>query len=363
MRISLGTVSLLTHIRLLFLFAVAFVLLAAGLSLYLRASSKMPELTVISPKLAVYRADAAAYDTVVIGTSRTLYHVIPEILEAGMAAEGCRAPKVFNFGVHGLTGAEQDWLIDEILSIGADHLKHIILEDPLPEARDIANVTSERGRYFHGPSLWPASLASIQSFPESLPKRFFRTGIFLYGVGYDLSGVGRAAATAFPDQTEGVDATEAFRIEDGFEALDELDVPDILARRQDFLDNPQKFTDALALYANGVSPNLPARAAYMERKLRELEARGLQASLYVSPDPLELDRTPQVAEMLRKQAPDLQILNYNQPDKYPALFERAIWHDFSHVTRAGATRLSETMGRDLCAASTPIEERTANAVR
>jgi hypothetical protein len=202
MRISLGKVSLWAHIRLLFLFTAVFAMVATGLSLYMRATSPMPDMVVLSPKLEIYRADAAKYDTVFIGTSRTLYHIVPETIADAAEAAGCDVPSVFNFGVHGLTGAEQDWLIAEVLKAGKDHLSRVVLEDPLPEARTPGDVSSTRARFFHGPALYKANLDSILSFPESMPKRLFRSGILAYGIGYDLSGVGRAADRAFPAEDD-----------------------------------------------------------------------------------------------------------------------------------------------------------------
>lgn len=362
MRISLGKVSLWTHIRLVFLFTAVFAMVASGLSLYMRATSPMPDMVVLSPKLEIYRTDAAKYDTVFIGTSRTLYHIVPETIADAAEAAGCDVPSVFNFGVHGLTGAEQDWLIAEVLEAGEGHLTRVILEDPLPEARTPADVSSTRSRFFHGPAFYKANLDSILSFPESMPKRVFRSGIFAYGVGYDLSGVGRAADRAFPiEQTVTQNDMRKFRLEHGFEALNEVTSDSIEARHQEFLDQPEKFAEALEKYSWGDSPNLDARARYMIGKLRALEAEGLEALLYVSPDPLELDRTPQVGKRVAEIAPDIPVLNYNQPDAYPALFERDIWQDFSHVSRVGANILSTQLGTDLC--DRALLEELPDAVR
>ena len=349
MRISLGKVSLWAHIRLFTLFAFVFAMVAAGLSLYMRAISPMPHMIVLSPKLEIYRADAARYDTVFIGTSRTLYHIVPETIAATAEATGCQAPAVFNFGVHGLTGAEQDWLIAEVLKSGKGHLSRIILEDPLPEARAPGDASTTRSRFFHGPDLYKANLDSILSFPESTAKRLFRTAIFAYGVGYDLSGVGRAAGRAFPESTEDTANDVAkFRGEHGFEALDEIDDDSIEARHQAFVDDPEKFDQALEKYSWGDSPNLEARANYMIGKLRAVQEHGIEVALYVSPDPLELDRTPQVGKKVAELAPDLHVLNYNRPDAHPEFFNRDLWQDFSHVTREGATLLSAQIGADFC---------------
>ncbi len=326
-------------------FAAVFCLVAVLMSLALRAAAPMPDMQVLSPKLSAYRAEASSYDTVFIGTSRTLYHIAPKAVEAGAAAAGCPGWSVFNFGVFGLTGAEQDWLIDKVLAAGGPALARIVLEDPLPQPRRLADAISARGRYFHGPNQYGATLASIASYPENLPKRLFRTGVAAAAVLYDLSGVGRAP-DLFPGAGAADPAVFDFR-ESGFEALDELDVPDILARHKDFMARPEAFDAALALYG-GSSPNVRARAGYLLAKARRLADQGVEASVYVSPDPLELDRTPLVGALIAASATDVPVLNFNQPDRYGDLFERELWHDFSHLGREGAERLSWKVGAALC---------------
>lgn len=356
------TLAWLANWRAIGLFALVFFIGTSAISLTLRATTPAPYMDVLTPKMDVYRADAATYDTVFIGTSRTLYHIVPAEIERAAAAAGCTPPSVFNFGVHGMNGVEQDWVIAQVLAASGPELKRIVLEDPLPEARKMADATTSRARYFNGPSQYGDRVESIMSFPESMPKRVFRLGIFGYGIVFDLSAVGRAAERAFPTQQDIIDDTAYVRGEHGFEALDEIDFDDIKARHQDFLTRPDEFDAALEKYTWGDSPNLDARADYMIGKMRALEARGLQPLFYISPDPMELDRTPQVGKRVAERAPDLAILNYNQPDIHPGLFKRDIWHDFSHVGRTGAILLSAKIGEDLCN-NGQLSGGTSDAVR
>lgn len=340
---------LVKALRLGLLFAAPFLAVSVCLSLYLRSVSPPPFVIVLSPKLDIYTEKAEDYDTVFIGTSRTLYHIQPEAVEAGAVSAGCRRPSVFNFGVHGLSGAEQDWLITEVLDRGSASLEGVILEEPLPEPRTPGAATNDRQRFFHAPGLYDEKLSSITSYPESTPKRIFRTGIFAIGIIYDLSGVGRGAEALFSEPEEARPLDQNFLKEDGFEALDEIDFEPILARRQLFLDNPGTFESGLAKYEGGYSSNVPARADYMAAKLEALNAKGLKPAFYVSPDPQELDRTPLVGAAIAERSDSL-VVNYNRPDVFPQLFNRDVWYDDSHFGRAGAELLSEQVGRDLCEA-------------
>jgi len=324
-----------------------FALAASGFSLMLRSAAPVPDMNVLSPKLAAYRAQAADYDTVFIGTSRTFYHIVPDEVEAAMEAEGCQRPNVFNFGVFGLTGAEQDWLLDQVLAAGQGALRTVVMEDPLPEARSLDDATNERARFFHAPSDYSATLSSISSFPESAPKKVFRLGVFGAGAAYDLSGVGRAAELFFPAPVKPAPYTMDMT-SDGFEILGSISSPDIEARRKDFVDHPEKYDEALARYGAASNEAVEARAVYLQARLRSLKAQGLNAALFVSPDPEELDRTPRVGVELARIAPDLSVMNFNRPDVYPDLFGRSLWFDHSHYGEEGARKLSRLAGAELC---------------
>ena len=344
------------------LFAIGFVAIAVPLSLGLRAAAPMPDLLVLSPKLDAYKAAPEKYDTVFIGSSRTFYHIVPDEVERGAAEAGCPGWNVYNLGVFGLTGAEEDWMVDQVLDAGGDHLKRIVIEDALPNERTVDGVTTDRARYFSSPDMWPAQVASIASYPESLPKRVFRAGMFAIGTGFDLSGVGRGAELAFPPGVK--PAPQTFDLShDGFEALGSVMTPDIAARRKDFEDHPERFAEELARYGAPSDEDVTARAAYLAERLDRLTARGLNAALYISPDLAELDRTPRTGAAVEALPGERTVLNFNRPDAYPGLFERDLWFDFSHLGETGARELSAQVGREYCTRSNPQKETADNAVR
>tara|TARA_R110000782_G_scaffold30842_5_gene76495 strand:- start:335 stop:1501 length:1167 start_codon:yes stop_codon:yes gene_type:complete len=358
--------SILTQVRAALvptlLMSLTFAAVASAVSLFLRHQAPVPDMNVLSPKLAAYQAHADVYDTVFIGTSRTFYHVVPDDVEDAVESAGCPRPNVFNFGVFGLTGAEQDWLVDQVLDAGKGTLRTVVIEDPLPEARALDNATNERARFFHGPAEYDATVKSISSFPESVPKKIFRFGIFGAGAAYDLSGVGRAAALFFPAPEKPV----PFKLDmefDGFEILGSHPTADIDARRKDFLEHPDKFDAAMARYGAASDENVAARAIYLEERLRRIRALGLNAALFISPDPAELDRTPRVGVELARIAPDLPVLNFNRPDAYPDLFERGLWFDHSHYGEAGARALSRVVGAELCSELTRSDAGAQHAIR
>lgn len=344
------------------LFAGTFTICAALLSQGLRAATPMPHLTVLSDKLEYWRANAAEYDTVFIGTSRTFYHIDPVTVAASAADAGCPDVRAFNFGVFGLTGAELDFVVDEVLSAPGADLRMVVLEDALPQPSAMVDATNTRARWFHGPAYWGGALDNITSYPESLPKRIFRTGIFVYGAGFDLSGAGLGAALMFPPAHPYTEAPMDLSLL-GYEPLGSILTDNIVARRKDFLNNPDGFTKALTHYGAPSNEAVEARAAYIAQRLKAIEARGVDAAFYVSPDLVELDRTPRVGEAVQALDPSLDVFNYNRPDRYTDIFEREMWHDFSHLLPQGAERLSAYVGADICESLTQSSEGDAHAVR
>ncbi len=344
------------------LFAGTFTICAALLSLGLRAATPMPYALVLSDKLDFWRENAANYDIVFIGTSRTFYHIDPKAVNEAAALSGCPDMRVFNFGVYGLNGGELNWLVNEVLSAPGTDLDSVVLEDPLPQPRALSETTNTRARWFHGPAYWDSALDNIVSYPESLSKRIFRTGIFAYGAAFDLSGAGLGAERMFPPGKTWPMPNDYLHM-DGYEPLGSVPAPNILDRRKEFLDDPERFTAALNLYGAPSDEDVAARAEYLAAHLRAIEARGITTALYVSPDLAELDRSPRVGAAVAATAPDLTVLNYNRPDQYPDLFVRDEWHDFGHLMPSGAERLSAYVGADLCSSLKQADGGARNAVR
>ena len=338
----------------------AFALVASVLSLALRAASPPPEMLVLSPKLADYDARHDAFDTVVLGTSRTFYQVVPDTVEAGMAAAGCPGRSVYNFGVFGLRGQEMDWILDRILETPRPSLKTLVLEHPLEPHRKLDDVLNERGRFFSGPDHYAATLDTITAHPEIAPKKLFRAGVFAAGVAYDLSGVGRAAAAVFPAPDETAPAGFDFS-EDGFEALDASDADAIKARNAAFRADPGGFD---ALLARHGAPRAAGPAAdFILQRLGRVAQAGLTPIYFAAPSAEYLDLTPAIAGAVAERAPNLAVLNFNDPSAYPELFARGVWFDSGHLGRAGAEQFSFRFGEALCAAetggSTSLEARHA----
>lgn len=330
-----------------FLFALSFMIAASAISISLRPMEPEPDFLVLSPKLEHFRDNHAQINTVFLGTSRTLYHVVPAEIESAAAAAGCDGLRVYNFGIFGLNGAEQDWLINEILSTPGLDLNQLIIEDPLPAERRFDDVTSERARYFHQPGLYRAIADDIASFPESFPKRVFRFGIFGFGASYDLSGIGRASKVMFPPAKTKSRFTFDFSLQ-GFEALDTINNSDIEARRANFEGQPGQFLGNIAAYDLGPESATAARARYHFARLTKIEKAGIASGLFISPDSAELRRTPWIGKEVQRTQPEALVLNYNLPNQFADLFERERWFDFSHLNESGARLLSQKIGTQLC---------------
>ncbi|MEM7662219.1 MAG: hypothetical protein AAF292_08205 [Pseudomonadota bacterium] len=340
--------NLRTGIGLFALFALTFAAVAVPLSLLLRARAPAPHMIVLSQKLEIYGEMPQAFDTIFVGTSRTYYHIVPDAVEDAAEATGCDRPSVFNFGIFGLTGAEQSWLIAEIQRLGRDKLSRLVFEHALPEARTFARATDIRSRYFHGPEHYAAIAENISSMPETAPKRLFRSGIAMLGIGYDLSGVGRASEALFPSLAELDDDTAPFRRERGFAALDEEIAPDIIQRGKAFSADPAAFPRLITKRANMDLPNTTARASYLGEQADTLTNSGIRSGIWFPPNLLDEDPHRRLAAAIQEASPATTVLDYSRPEAYPNLFNQSLWFDDAHLGREGATLLSAEVGKDLC---------------
>ncbi len=105
------------------IFGAALALTAAGLS----GLTLPPGDAIVDGKLAWWRAHAAEYDTLIIGTSRLYHGVIPEILDATAAARG-RPIRSFNLAVDGLRPPEDDFVLEKALAAPRLKLRWVIVE-------------------------------------------------------------------------------------------------------------------------------------------------------------------------------------------------------------------------------------------
>ena len=319
------------------LFFVSFSLVAVVLSTLFRAAYDQPPYAPWKLKSDLYYQQKNDIDVVFVGASRIKRNIWPDAVTKGAAAAGCAGINAFNFGIGGMKGGEQDWLIDKL---AADPKEGVILviETTLPEANDFNETISDRQRFFH--SVWTAgdTLQRIITFPESYFRRIARLGFFTAGTIYELSGVGLGSKALFPAEQFN---PPPVRDDGGEKDLDAFRAP----VSQQLMDNLLAQFDP-----NHPGPGL-AIGDFYAKKIDELAEHGIEAFILISPDPDAVDTSTIIGAAVTAAAPRDRVLDFSSPIDHADYYDRRLWRDIRHMNRDGATRYSREIGAKLCSAT------------
>ena len=111
----------------------AFLALLLGLALHLgvaaavRSAIPWPLDAAWRAKVHAFRAEKDSFEGVVIGSSRVLRGVRPDILDAGLSTPS-HPVRTFNLGVAGMRGWEARELQSQILAMNPERLRWIVVE-------------------------------------------------------------------------------------------------------------------------------------------------------------------------------------------------------------------------------------------
>ena len=186
------------------LLATSFVLLGfcgtnalAGWWLERRPELRLPLGSDERQKLAQYRAHAADYDTVFVGTSRVLRGFDPRVFDQRMAELG-QPTRSFNFGLVSMGFLEEVYLVDWILAQRPDRLRWLLVE---PTERDAVmrlrgkdenrvNQFTMRSVYWHGLEETALGLSTTWRSARKLPKKLELTRVHLLHAAHRLCNLG-----------------------------------------------------------------------------------------------------------------------------------------------------------------------------
>jgi hypothetical protein len=296
------------------------------------------------------RANGARFDTVFIGSSRTVRQIVPTMFDGTMAEAG-RPTHSFNLGSAGMRAPEDAFVLDRALDGRREPLRFLVVEcNPVRLGIPEQDRGTMRAVYWHdGPrvrTLWNRVWARPSLEPDG------RSGIGL---------VSRHLAE-FADHVRHW-AWNASR----------------MGRASDLLDRRLR-VDAPALAAPGLGPDGdgydPGRArremnaeeiAEYERQLAEEVARGKPDHCADTESQAELQRKRALAERFGARLvliapptagaafaplPDsgLLFLDFSHPDRYPELFVAEHRFDRGHLNHAGALLYSRLLALELARA-------------
>ncbi|MGI9509294.1 MAG: hypothetical protein ACR2QJ_08095 [Geminicoccaceae bacterium] len=339
-------------------FAVVTLAAAVGLNVMTPGDDE-PNLGMMSKKTAYLRDNYQDYNVLLVGTSRTYRGVDPILLQQVAKQQGCDV-RAFNLGIPKLRLTELRHIRDQLPPSALENYD-LILMTPLASSKiAMANWSSNRIQYFNDWNGYLVSLIDIWHTPltNRVPKQIYYSSMLSGAFAYRQLGVGRLAqglrgpTQGDPDNPSG-DAFDGSAIVDfsrhGYVALDDEPSQQFIKRGQAIKDAPGYFDTLKAeTYPVDEFRGSVADKAWLRfrRSLDYFSEFDGQTALFLPP--LLTFRAQDKALAEAAEARGVPVLNYNQADVYPELFERKHWFDYYHLGKSGAEMMTEMMAETIC---------------
>ena len=319
----------------------------------------------LSEKWNYWQTNKDRYDTVFIGTSRTLRGVMPSEFDKATAAAGLPT-HTFNFGVDGMLAPEDAYVADYILRDPPKNLRWVILElGAFADDFEMRKPSNIRSSHWHD---WQRSWLCIRSalWPKQRSvkwQKFFETDDgkaspaadawthFRLFVGRTLNlGRGAAAVTASMMAERPRDEFLGPQ-SDGFFPYP----PDVALRGEELT----KYLESVTFRKETPSKLTPLTFYHrecVERVLAKVRACGAQPILYTAPS---------VGPRRLKPAEGSSVPHIDLYDvrKYPALFEPDVRADTMHLNPKGASLCTQEIAHQFIQIATNQSPAPVSAPR
>jgi hypothetical protein len=322
------------------------------------ADQDQPNLGIFSKKVDYLREHHGRYNVLFIGTSQIYRAIDPVILKQVAADNGCDV-RAFNLGVSKLRLTELRYIRDRLPAEMIGDYDLIVLSPMAASGIKAANWASSRIQYFTDWEGYKTSLIDNWEYPTTKREAKLAlysaqlTGAFLY----NQLGVGRLASL-FEGWPGGADGNEDEVFDggavwdasrDGFVALDDETHEQFKNRQNGMLNRVGRFERMRAAPAD----SRLFEGAMTERAWRRYERSlehfsHLDVPVLMLMPPMVNQRAKDKALADYASAKGMPLLNYNQTDRYPDLFDNGYWFDYFHTNRAGARAVTEVLGEDIC---------------
>lgn len=290
--------------------------------------SPFPDVPGIAPKWAWFARHRDEFDVLFIGSSRLYHQIIPAQFDAAVAAAGGPKIRSFNFGYDGMWPPESFYLLRRLLELRPARLKWVVIELMDKNMRDEdANAATMRLSYWHDTAHTRLAVANILASQQGWPARL---GLLMEQGGYwcrEMLNLGRGAdllqARLAPVRPRRKPYSwEPFA---GYEAGTERPMD---ARER------QKFAQALeALTALPPAPLRPFFRHAVRGVIADVREIGAEPIFVIAP-------TVNPAENFTELPDGAAVFAFNDPARYPALFDPAHHYDTWHLNPRGAVHFT-----------------------
>lgn len=311
-----------------------------------------PEEYGLRAKFEFFAEHRDEFDALYIGSSRVFRAFDPTVFDAELAANGV-ALRSFNFGVGGMRGFEQDYLLRRVLELDPARLEWVFLEGGEwdPEFDYSFNAFSWRSVFWHSPRETLGVLATLWrgSGPVRHRLELAHQHLLLalhrfssYGQGREVlkNLLGESAA----DRRGRSLSHEALASGRGFESAEELAAESGLTRDEIWTDpdNYRRRIEVLAGRSGERAPLDELPLFVQRRQLRLAREHGIEL-IYVLPPGLE---PSPVRRSLHDAGEIPTLFDFNLADSLPQLFDMDHRFDPRHLNRRGAQEFSRAMARE-----------------
>ena len=302
-------------------------------------------------KIRFAEAVAGEFDTMIVGSSRAEFGLVPEVLDARLAETGLESRSV-NLALSGYRPFEFHYIADELRERLPRGRYRLLMELHSHSQSGVdKNYMSPRRIATHAPSLFAARMAQALSTTIGAPPRLENVYAIASQTAVNALQIGagprilRDLARPFDPSTFADEAMLALRgwrdvaeVAPGFPHM--MRAHDIWrpeAKRQHALDQKRE-----KLMLDKDAGGLPV--AYLVDRARELEEAGFELIYVVMPT---LTRAFHGRDQVAELAEQVRVIDLDQPTKFPALFAIDHFFDGAHLSAAGARACSAVLAEQL----------------
>lgn len=311
-------------------------------------------------KIKFAEAVAGQFDTLIVGSSRAEFGLVPDAIDAGMAAAGIESRTV-NLALSGYRPFEFHAIVDELRNRLPRRGYRLLIELHSHSQSGIdKNYMSPRRIATHTPSLFAARMGQALSTPlvtppgpENVYAIASQTMVNALRIGAGPRILKELAAPFDPG---------TFRPEDLLAQRGWRDVADIapgfphmIRARDAWLPEPRR-RKALEgkvqnLMLDKDAGGLPV--GFLVERARELGAAGFEVTYVVMPT---LTRAFHGRDQVAALAEKARVIDLDQPRKYPGLFALDHFYDGAHLSAEGARACSVLLAAELVKQRSQLKE-------
>ncbi|MGC6489053.1 MAG: hypothetical protein ACON4Z_15500 [Planctomycetota bacterium] len=311
-------------------------------------------------KIKFAESVAGEFDTVILGSSRAEFGLVPAAIDEGLAAAGVDSRTV-NLALSGYRPFEFHAIADQLRARLPDGRYRLLMElHSHSQSGADKNYMSPRRIATHTPSLFPARMGQALSTPRATPPLLENVYAITSQTVVNALRIG-AGPRILKDLASPFDP-RTFRPEDLLAERGWRDVADIapgfphmVRARQTWLPE-QKRRQALEgkrrnLMLDKDAGGLPV--AFLVDRARALEAAGFEVVYVVMPT---LTRAFHGRDQVAALAEQVCVIDLDRPTEFPELFALDNFYDGAHLSAEGALACSRLLAVELAKVRSSVEQ-------